>query len=180
MGRRMAHFGQSARRCASISRAIALCLVFLAPIFAISLKKEAERKRAPDFELKDREGKAVRLSDYSGKVILLDFWATWCAPCRASIPWFNELTEKYGPEGFVVLGISMDEKGWDAVTPFLEKVEVKYPILMGNRRVAYLYGDVDSLPLSFFIDRNQRVAAIHLGPLSKKEVEKIIKILLQK
>jgi peroxiredoxin len=149
------------------------------PAAAITLKKTAERKRAPDFELKDRNGKIVRLSDYAGKVILLDFWATWCGPCKSSIPWFNELYNKYGPEGLVVLGISMDEDGWTAVKPFMEKLPITYPVLLGNKRVAYLYGEVDSLPLAFFVDRNQRVAAIHLGAPSKKDFEKTIKALLR-
>ena len=149
------------------------------PAAAITLKKTAERKRAPDFELKDRNGKIVRLSDYAGKVILLDFWATWCGPCKSSIPWFNELYNKYGPEGLVVLGISMDEDGWTAVKPFMKKLPITYPVLLGNKRVAYLYGEVDSLPLAFFVDRNQRVAAIHLGAPSKKDFEKTIKALLR-
>jgi peroxiredoxin len=145
---------------------------------AISLKKEAERKRAPDFELRDKDGKAVRLSDYAGKVVLLDFWATWCGPCKSSIPWFNELYAKYGSNGLVVLGISMDEDGWHAVRPFKGKDPMGYPVVMGSKRVAYLYGEVDSLPLAFFVDRDQRVAAIHLGAPNKKDFEKTIKLLL--
>jgi peroxiredoxin len=147
---------------------------------AISLKKEAERKRAPDFELKDAEGKVVRLSDYAGKVVLLDFWATWCGPCKSSIPWMIELSEKYKADGFAVIGVSMDEDGWPAVKPFMEKMKITYPILLGNKRVAYLYGDVEALPLAFFVDRNQRVAAIHPGAASRKEFEKTVQALLEK
>jgi peroxiredoxin len=145
---------------------------------AIKVKKDAERKRAPDFELKDAHGQTIHLSDYAGKVVLLDFWATWCAPCKASIPWMIELSEKYREAGLAVVGISMDEDGWPTVRRFMAKMHITYPILMGNKRVAYLYGDVDSLPLAFFVDRNQRVAAIHLGPASRNEFEKIIKVLL--
>jgi peroxiredoxin len=159
-----------------ISFAVAVLLCTSAP--AITLKKEAERKRAPDFELKDKDGKQVRLSDYAGKVVLLDFWATWCGPCKSSIPWFNQLYEKYGPEGFVVLGVSMDEDGWTAVRPFMDKLQIAYPIVMGTKRVAYLYGEVEALPLAFLIDRNQRVAAIHAGAPGKKDFEKIITGLL--
>lgn len=156
-----------------------LCAVLLAAAVspAIGLKKEGARKRAPDFELKDASGAPVKLSDYAGKVVLLDFWATWCTPCKDSIPWFNELHEKYGPRGFAVLGVSMDES-WDVLRPFLEKFGVRYPVVLGNKRVAYLYGDVDALPLAFFIDRAGRVAAIHLGEASRKDYEKVINALL--
>ena len=145
---------------------------------AIKLKKEAERKRAPDFELTDSNGRAMRLSDHAGRVVLLDFWATWCVPCKKSIPWIVELSEKYRDAGLVVIGISMDDGGWPVVKPFLEKMRVTYPVLMGTKRVAYLYGDADALPLAFFVDRDGRVAAIHLGPASKAEYERIIKALL--
>jgi peroxiredoxin len=149
------------------------------PALSITLKKEAARKRAPDFELKDHEGRSVRLSDYAGKVVLLDFWATWCGPCKSSMPWFVELSKKYEADGLVVIGVSMDEGGWDVVKPFIETMKITYPVVIGTPRVAYLYGDVDSLPLAFFIDRNQRVAAIHLGPPGKKDFEKTIQRLLE-
>ena len=155
-----------------------LAAIIPSSAFAITLKKETERKRAPDFELKDSQGRAVRLSEYTGKVVLLDFWATWCTPCKSAMPWLNELSAKYEAEGFAVLGISMDEDGWSVVKPFIEKMEIRYPVVLGNKRVAYLYGDVEALPLAFFVDRNQRVAAIHLGPAGRKEFEKTIRALL--
>jgi peroxiredoxin len=162
--------------------AIAAMVFLVAPpaAGAIRLKKDAQRKRAPEFELKDAEGKNVHLSDYAGKVVVLDFWATWCAPCKVSIPWLMELSEKYRGAGLAVIGISMDEDGWQVVRPFIEKMHITYPILMGNKRVAYLYGDVDSLPLAFFVDRNQHVAAIHLGTASRNEFERIVRILLDR
>lgn len=163
-------------------RALAAVLIFCAALadsaYAIELKKEAQRKRAPAFELPDQNGATVRLADMRGKVVLVDFWATWCGPCRESIPWFNEFAAKYGAEGFAILGISMDQDGWAAVKPFMEKMRVAYPVLLGNKRVKYLYGDVEELPLAFFIDRAGRVAAIHPGAGSRKNYEKTIKSLL--
>ena len=156
----------------------ALTIALTLPLPAITLKSEAARKKAPNFELKDGDGRVVHLSDYAGKVVLLDFWATWCGPCKSAIPWFNELSKKYKADGLEVVGISMDEEGWQVVKPFMEKMEIAYPILMGNKRTAYLYGDVDALPVAFFVDRNQRVAAIHLGAANRKEFEKTLKLLL--
>jgi len=111
--------------------------------------------------------------------VVLDFWATWCGPCKTSIPWLIELSEKYRADGLVVIGISMDEGGWEAVKPFLDEMRIPYPVVLATRRLAYLYGEVDSLPLAFFVDRSQRVAAIHLGPASRKEFERIIQTLLE-
>jgi peroxiredoxin len=145
---------------------------------AITPKKQAERKRAPDFELKDSRGSVVRLSDYAGRVVLVDFWATWCVPCKTSMPWFNELAEKHRDAGLTVIGISIDQDGWDVVNPFIDMMRVTYPIAIATKRVTYLYGDVESVPLAFFIDRDQRVAAIHSGDAKKKDFEKIVNILL--
>jgi cytochrome c biogenesis protein CcmG/thiol:disulfide interchange protein DsbE len=153
-------------------------MVFARSLLAIGLTPEDKRKKAPDFELKDRQGNLVRLSDYNGKVVLVDFWATWCGPCKSSMPWMSDLAREYRPQGFEIVGISMDEEGWPVVNPFLEKLPVDYPVVMGNKRVAYHYGDVDSLPLAFCVDREQRVAAIQLGATSRKDVEKTIKALL--
>jgi thiol-disulfide isomerase/thioredoxin len=154
-------------------------LLLAAPLLgAVAIKPEAARKRAPDFELKDRSGKAVKLSDYEGRVVLIDFWATWCAPCKSAMPWLNDLAAQNREKGFEVLGVSMDEDGWPKVLPFLDKVKVGYPILMGNKRVAYLYGEVESLPLAFFVDRKGRVAAMHLGAASRKDFEKTVRELL--
>ena len=142
------------------------------------LKQPHERQPAPDFELKDADGRTVRLSDYRGKVVLLNFWATWCGPCKLEIPWFVEFEKELKDEGFAVLGISMDEGGWDAVKPYLESVRVNYRVLMGNEEVAVAYGGVESLPTTFLIDREGRIARVHVGLVSKAEYENDIKTLL--
>ncbi|MBS1856452.1 MAG: TlpA family protein disulfide reductase [Acidobacteria bacterium] len=143
----------------------------------INVKEAAQRKKAPEFELKDIEGNTVRLSDSAGKVVLIAFWATWCGPCRAETPWLIELSERYRSEGLVVLGISMDEE-WGPIKAFVRKMGVTYPILKGTARATYLYGDVDSLPVAFFVDRQQKVAAIHSGAANRKQFEQTIKTLL--
>ena len=91
---------------------------------AATVKPDKERRKAPDFALKDADGKVVHLSDYKGKVVLLDFWATWCGPCKIEIPWFMEMQRKNKERGFEVLGVAMDDEGWEAVKPFLARLEV--------------------------------------------------------
>ena len=168
------------KNCFPLTAAAAVALMLLPPGLpaAIAIKKEAARKRAPAFELQNSDGKTVQLSDYAGKVVLLDLWATWCTPCKNSIPWMIELADKYREAGLAVVGVSMDEDGWPVIKPFMDKMKITYPVLQGNKRIGYLYGDVDSLPLAFFLDRSQRVAAIHLGAASRKDFEKTIQLLL--
>ncbi len=144
----------------------------------ISVKPATDRKQAPDFELKDINGKSVKLSDYQGQVVLLNFWATWCGPCKLEIPWFVEFEKKNKDRGFSVIGVSMDEDGWATVKPFLEWARVNYRVLMGDDRVAMLYGGVDSLPTTFLIDRDGNIASIHVGLVSKGDYESDIETLL--
>jgi peroxiredoxin len=143
-------------------------------------KAEKERKSAPEFELKDADGKTVRLSDYKGKVVLLDFWATWCGPCKMEIPWFIEFERKYKDKGFAVVGISMDEEGWQAVKPFVSELAINYRILQGNDSIAQLYGGVDALPTTFLIDRDGKIVETHAGLTGRDDFEDGIKKLVAK
>jgi cytochrome c biogenesis protein CcmG/thiol:disulfide interchange protein DsbE len=143
------------------------------------VKADKDRKPAPEFALKDADGKTVRLEDYKGKVVLLDFFATWCGPCKIEIPWFMELERKNKDRGFSVLGVSMDDEGWEVVKPFLADLGVNYRVVIGNDATAQIYGGVDALPTTFLIDRNQKIAAIHIGLASKKVFADGIEQLLQ-
>lgn len=149
------------------------------PVKKAFLKPEKERKSAPDFSLRDSDGRTVRLSDYRGKVVLLNFWATWCSPCRFEIPWFVQFERQHKDQGFAVIGISMDDEGWAAVKPFMEELGINYRVLMGNDTVTLLYGGVDSLPTSFVIDRAGKVANVHIGLVSKSNYENDLKELFQ-
>lgn len=131
------------------------------------MKGEKDRKDAPDFTLRDSEGKQVKLSEYAGKVVLLNFWATWCGPCKIEIPWFVEFEKEFKDQGFAVLGVAMDEEGWDVVKPYITDHRVNYRILMGTDMVAESYGGIESLPTTFMIDREGRIAATHVGLVSK-------------
>jgi cytochrome c biogenesis protein CcmG/thiol:disulfide interchange protein DsbE len=140
-----------------------------------SLKRDSERKTAPNFSLKDADGRTVQLSDYRGKVVLLNFWATWCGPCKLEIPWFMEFERKYKEQGFAVVGVAMDDDGWNAVKPFAREEGMNYRILMGDDTTAQLYGGVDSLPTTFLIDRAGKIAAVHVGLVGKSSYENDLK-----
>ena len=143
-----------------------------------AVKAESARKPAAEFALKGADGKTVKLSDFKGKVVLLNFWATWCGPCKIEIPWFVEFEQNYRDKGLVVLGVSMDEEGWSVVKPFVDSHKVNYRMVIGDDMTAQKYGGVDSLPTSFVIDRQGRIAATHVGLVSKKEYQNDIDQLL--
>ncbi len=147
---------------------------------ARAMKPEGERKAAPDFSLKDSEGRTVRLSDYRGKVVLLNFWATWCGPCKVEIPWFMEFEQQHKDQGFAVLGIAMDDEGWDAVKPYITERRVNYRILMGNGPLAEQWGGVESIPTTFMIDRQGKIARTHVGLASRDEYQDDIVQLLDR
>jgi peroxiredoxin len=142
-----------------------------------AVKDTKDRKPAPDFELKDANGKVVHLSDYKGKVVLLDFWATWCAPCAIEIPWFTDFQRTYKDRGFTVLGVAMDDGGWKDVKPFVAEKKINYQILLGDDNTAEKYG-LEAYPATMVIDREGRIASVHIGLVDKKEFSDAIQNLL--
>lgn len=115
-----------------------------------------------EFELKDLSGKTVRLSDFRGKVVLLDFWATWCGPCEETVPWLGKLQERYGPRGFTVLGLSVDDYPED-VPLFVGEHGIRYPVLLDPDKKVFRRLGVPGVPATFLVDRDGRIVNEWLG-----------------
>jgi peroxiredoxin len=153
--------------------ALLLALVAIATAAEIKhvraiLQPATERRSAPEFTLKDSSGETAKLTDYRGKVVLVDFWATWCEGCKEEIPWFSEFQKTNGTTALAVIGVSMDDGGWPVVKPFLTQTHVPYRILLGDDATAQRYG-IQNLPDTFLIDRQGRIAAVYRGGLVDKD-----------
>jgi peroxiredoxin len=165
---------------AAIALAIALALALLIwPTRVPASTTDSElRKAAPAFNLNDSKGFPLKLSDYKGRVVLLDFWAAWCHGCKTEIPWYMEFQRKYKGRGLAVIGVSMDDDGWKSVRPFLREHRFNYPVVIGNQDLAKVYG-VDSMPVTLLIDRRGKIADSHSGVINKDGFEREIQALLQ-
>jgi thiol-disulfide isomerase/thioredoxin len=142
----------------------------------------------PDVTFKDLQGKDVALSSFKGKVVVVNFWATWCEPCRVEIPWMIDFQQKLGDKGFTLLGVAMDDEGKSVVEPFVQKTQfdvdghnmtMNYPIVLGNDDLAAKFGGLIGLPTSVVISRDGKVAKRFIGLASRDQLEKTIQGLLQ-
>jgi peroxiredoxin len=158
---------------------VALVVAFALPAVApADLTPATSRKTAPDFTLTDAKGAPVKLSAYKGRVLLLDFWATWCTGCKVEIPWYVEFQSKYKKSGLSALGVSMDDDGWKSVKPFLEQHKINYPIVIGNWDMGDRFG-FSSMPATLLIDRHGKIADLHVGMVDKAAFENEIQTLLK-
>lgn len=140
--------------------------------------KPGNRTMAPDFTLNDSTGKPVRLSQLRGDVVLLNFWATWCAPCRVEIPIFIGFQQAYRDRHFVVLGVALDQEGWSLVRPYADAKKINYPVMLGDDWIAELFGGLKAVPTTLIIDRQGRIAATHIGLCQKSEYEGDVRAVL--
>ena len=124
------------------------------PAEAAAMETPSEGRLAPDFTLTSTDGKAIKLSDYRGKVVVVDFWATWCPPCKAEIPDFIRLYSQYKNSGFQMLGISVDQGGLNDVIPFMKQYGINYPIMLATDEVVAAYGGIRGIPTTFVIDKH--------------------------
>lgn len=145
-----------------------------------------QRQAAPNFALEDAAGTTVRLSDYRGRVVLLDFWATKCGGCVEEIPWFIEIANAFGPEGLATVGVSEDiayenlqgpDEAWALVRPFVRDRRIPYTVLMGDRHVTASYA-ITALPLTYLVDAQGRVAAVYNGLVDQSDLKTNLRMLL--
>jgi len=151
--------------------------LMLAVLFLAWPAAAGASESAPGFSLTDTRGKTVRLSAYKGKVVVVDFWATWCHGCKEEIPWFMEFQKKYKHQGLTVIGVSMDEDGWKAVKPFVKQKRMNYQVVLGSEELASRYR-LESMPLTVLIGRDGRIAASYSGVVEKDVFEKELRAAL--
>jgi peroxiredoxin len=165
-------------RAAIISLLIIVAFGAGAPGAAI-VQQTGERRPAPAFELKDLDGKTARLSDYRGKVLLINFWATWCPPCRAEMPDLVRLQEQYGARGLQIVGVTHPPQSVSTVRIVTRRLKVNYPVLLGSRELAEGYGVDEVLPVTIIVDREGNIRDRILGILEREEFDQKILPLLQ-
>ena len=146
----------------------------------VSSQAAGSKTAAPDWQLSDVDGKPVKLSDFKGKVVILDFWATWCPPCRAEIPGFVAIQKKYADKGFTVIGVSLDKQGPSVAKPFMRELGMNYPVVMGNPKIVGDYGFITAIPTTFVIDRRGDVVTAYEGFTDQATFESVIAPLLEK
>lgn len=138
----------------------------------------SDNPEAPLFKRKGLNGEIVELEQLRGKVVVLNFWATWCGPCRAEIPGFLDAYKHYRDKGVEIIGVSLDQGSEEEVRSFVQRYEINYPVVIGDGSIAKLYGGIQAIPTTFFIDRSGKIRGKHIGYMSKQQVKMAIEKLL--
>jgi len=159
---------------------IVLTIAFVLPVTApADLMPRDSRKPLSEVGLTNSKGAPVNLSAYKGRVVLLDFWATWCTGCKKEIPWFMQFQREYKKSGLTVVGASLDDDGWKSVKPYLAEHKINYRIVIGTFESAKQFGADKGMPVSVLIDRDGKIADIHPGMVDKDAFEREIQVLLK-
>ena len=149
------------------------------PLDEQGLQSDLRGKPAPDFELKTIDDKNIKLSDLRGKAVVVNFWATWCEPCKLEMPWLVDLQQKYSAQGLVILGLNVDTgSSNEKIASFAKEMGVNYPVLKATDAVSDMYGGIDGLPTTFYVGRDGVVVEQGAGIISKDEIEDHIKLAL--
>ena len=150
-------------------------IIIAAIVFVSAISAQSKPTKAPNFKLKTYDGKVISLDKFKGKVVLVNFWATWCPPCRAEIPDFLKVYKKYKSKGFEIVGIALDETGWSDVKPFMENMKINYPIVLGDQQTVMLYGGIEAIPTTFIVDKKGNIIDRHIGMLPQTILEEKLK-----
>ena len=154
------------------STLLALSLLLTAPILRAA--DDFKPAPAPAWQLKDVNGTVVSFDQFKGKVVVLDFWATWCAPCRSEIPGYVALQEKYARAGLVMVGVSLDREGPEVVKKFMTEQKINYQIVLGDEKIAEAFGGVEAIPTTFIIDRQGTIRYRKVGAMPADEFESVV------
>ena len=150
-------------------------IAIFAALLMVSATASAQgNEKAPNFALKNSGGKTLVLDTLAKDLVVVNFFATWCGPCKAEIPGFLKVYDKYREKGLEIIGISLDQKGWKVLRPFIKKYKMSYPVVLDNGSVAREYGGVRAIPTTFFVDQKKNIARKHVGYLSAEQLEKIV------
>jgi thiol-disulfide isomerase/thioredoxin len=153
-------------------------ITYLAGCSSSPDSSKGNTQAAPEFSFSSLEGKTIAMKDLADKVVVVDFWATWCAPCREEIPHLNKLYAELKGKGFEIVGVSMDHEGVDVVKDFARELRIEYPIVMGNEKDAEAFGGIIGLPTTFIIDRSGNIVKKYVGLPPAEDMERVIKELV--
>jgi peroxiredoxin len=159
-----------------IRSSMILCLILGTAVLLAGTALAQEK--APNFSLKTADGKTIELAKLQGKVVVVNFWATWCGPCKREIPGFLEVYDRLRTKGLEIVGISLDREGWTVVKPYVDRAKITYPVVVDNGKLAEAYGGIDAIPTTFIVDRKGNIVKKHVGYMSKSDFEKLLSAVL--
>ncbi len=136
------------------------------------------QQKAPNFKVQAADGSTIELAKLKGKVVVLNYWATWCGPCRMEIPGFVDVYKQYKARGLEIVGVSLDREGWKVVKPYIQKANINYPVVVADENLESAYGQIDAIPTTFVVDKKGNLVDKHVGYMSKADFEQLVKGLL--
>ena len=160
-------------------RTPSLILLFALMLSSLTTGQQHEKQKAPNFSLQTADGKTIELAKLKGKVVLVNFWATWCGPCRKEMPDFVELYKQKRSKGLEIVSISLDQEGWKVVNPFVKQYNINFPVTIGNGYLVEAYGGIQYIPTTFIVDRNGYIVDKQIGMMAKQVLEQKLQPLLK-